>query len=142
MGKNKYIETPEKMWELFKEYRTHEKGSPILVKDWVGKDGDEVCREKETPLTMEGFECYLFEKEIIGDLGDYFSNKNNAYTDYSTICRAIRMSIRHDQIRGGMAQIYNPSITQRLNGLVDKTAADDTKEITIKVKYEKKDKPE
>jgi hypothetical protein len=134
----KNIETPERLWELFIEYRTHEKENPIKVKDWVGKDGDAVFREKETPLTIEGFECYLFENQIINDLGDYFSNKDGRYSDYTTICRAIRMAIRRDQIAGGMAGIYNPSITQRLNGLVDKTAADDTKEVTIKVKYDRK----
>ena len=29
--------------------------------------------------------------------------------------------IRNNQIEGGMAGIYNPSITQRLNGLVERT---------------------
>ena len=29
--------------------------------------------------------------------------------------------IRQDQIEGGMSGIYNPSITQRLNGLTDKS---------------------
>jgi hypothetical protein len=42
---------------------------------------------------------------------------------------------------GGMAGIYNPSITQRLNGLVDKIQEDGNKEVTIKVKYEKKETP-
>jgi hypothetical protein len=69
-------------------------------------------------------------------LGDYFSNRNDAYTDFSAICRAIKREIREDQISGGMAGIYNPSITQRLNGLVDKTQQDGSREVTIKVKYE------
>ena len=51
---------------------------------------------------------------------DYFSNKNNEYADYSNICSRIKEIIRVDQIDGGMAGIYNPSITQRLNGLVEK----------------------
>ena len=29
--------------------------------------------------------------------------------------------MRQDQIEGGMAGMYNPSITQRLNSLVEKT---------------------
>jgi hypothetical protein len=40
-----------------------------------------------------------------------------------------------------MAGIYNPSITQRLNGLVEKIQEDGNKEVTIKVKYEKKETP-
>lgn len=37
-----------------------------------------------------------------------------------------------------MSGIYNPSITQRLNGLVDKVQEDGTKEIVVKVKYDRK----
>lgn len=122
----KYIETPEKMWELFCAYRTKVKANPILVQDFVGKDGDEVSRKKERPLTLEGFELYCMDEDIIGDLGDYFSNKGNNYADYSTICSRIRKTIKDDQIGGGMAGIYNPSITQRLNGLTDKS------EVTVK----------
>lgn len=121
MGKNKYIETPDKLWEYFELYKKDTKSRPFLVKDWVGKDAVDVYREKERPLTIEGFECWLFDQKIIGDLGDYFSNKNNNYTDYSTICRAIKKAVRQDQIEGGMSGMYNPSITQRLNGLVEKT---------------------
>jgi len=120
MGRYKLIESPEKMWELFVAYKESTKNKPILVQDFVGKDGMEVRRERERPLTMEGFENYCFENDIINDLGDYFSNKDGKYSDFSTICRAIRRSIREDQISGGMAGIYNPSITQRLNGLTDK----------------------
>jgi hypothetical protein len=115
----KAIGTPEKLWELFEQYAKDTKGNPILVQDFVGKDGDEVYRKKERPLTIDGFECWLFEKGFIGDLSHYFANTNNSYTDYLTICHAIRKATRNDQINGGMAGIYNPSITQRLNGLVD-----------------------
>lgn len=117
--KPKYIETPEKMWELFEEYRTATKNNPILVQDFVGKDGNEVHRERERPLTMEGFQNYC--RRNVGCVHDYFANTNDAYSEYSSICRAIRNEIRQDQIEGGMASIYNPSITQRLNGLTEKT---------------------
>jgi hypothetical protein len=121
MGKNKYIETPEKMWEYFEAYRQKVKSNPILVQDFVGKDGDEVNRKKERPLTLEGFEVWCFENDIISDLSDYFENKQERYKEYVPICRTIRKTIRNDQIEGGMSGIYNPSITQRLNGLTDKS---------------------
>lgn len=120
MSKPKYIESPEKMWELFQEYKKATKANPIKVHDYVGRDGIEVFRLRERPLTMEGFENYVADKGVINDLGDYFSNKNGKYSDYSTICKRVKMAIRQDQIEGGMASIYNPSITQRLNGLTDK----------------------
>lgn len=118
MGKKKYIETPEKLYELFQQYKESVKSKPFKVKDWVGKDADEVQREKEKPLTMEGFECFI---PITETIHQYFCNQNNAYNEYVSICSRIKKEIREDQIAGGMAGIYNPSITQRLNGLVDKT---------------------
>lgn len=121
MGKNKYIETPEKMWELFCAYRTKVKANPILVQDFVGKDGDEVNRKKERPLTLEGFELYCMDEDIISDLSKYFANTDNKYSEYCAICSRIRKTIKDDQIGGGMAGIYNPSITQRLNGLTEST---------------------
>lgn len=121
MGKPKYIETPDKLWEYFEQYKKDTKSKPFLVKDWVGKDALDVYREKERPLTIEGFECWLFNQSIIGDLSHYFANTNEKYTEYLTICRAIKKAVRQDQIEGGMAGMYNPSITQRLNGLVEKT---------------------
>lgn len=133
MAKHKYIETPEKMWQLFLAYKEQLKANPIKVKDWVGKDGECVHREKERPATMEGFENYVEDQEVITDLGRYFANKNGVYDEYRTICSRIRRSIRQDQIEGGMVGIYNPSITQRLNGLVDKSETAGQHEITIKV---------
>ena len=44
-GKTKYIETPQKMWELFEAYKLEVKNNPMKVKDWVGKDDTEVKRE-------------------------------------------------------------------------------------------------
>lgn len=120
MPKHKYIESPERMWELFKEYERETKSTPFLVHDFVGKDAHDVRRERERCLTMEGFEEYVAERDIIQSLDQYFSNQEGLYDEYMGICSRIRRKIRRDQIEGGMAGIYNASITQRLNGLVDK----------------------
>jgi len=117
----KYIKTPERMWDLFLAYKVFCKKNPFIVTDWVGGMAKRVNRKKERPLTLEGFENYCFDTGVINDLGDYFSNKNNEYAVFSTICQRIRKIIREEQISGGMAGIYNPSITQRLNNLVEKT---------------------
>lgn len=120
VGRPKKIESPQKLWEHFVAYRNEIKGNPLLVHDFVGKFSDEVYRKKDRPLTLDGFENYCADQEIIEDLGDYFSNKDSRYIDFATICSRIKRVIRQDQIEGGMAGIYNPSVTQRLNGLVDK----------------------
>lgn len=139
MGRPRAIESPEKMWELFLAYKKATKAKPILVKDWVGAMATEVKREKERPLTFEGFECFVWDEGIAEGVEQYFSNRNERYNDFLDVCTRIRKAIRDDQIGGGMAGIYNPSITQRLNGLVEKVQEDGSKEVTIKVKYERKD---
>lgn len=118
--KPKYIPNPQIMWDLFNEYRDWAKSNPILIEDYVGKDAGRVMREKPRCLTFEGFENYVADKGVINDLGDYFANKRGAYSEFSAICSRIKRVIRQDQIEGGMAGIYNTSITQRLNNLVEK----------------------
>jgi len=117
----KYIETPEKLWDYFVNYKDDVKSNPIKKMVFVGKDGLKDYEERERPLTIDGFECWLADKGIIGDLSHYFANTDNKYSDYLTICSRIKKNVRNDQIEGGMANIYNPSITQRLNGLKEQT---------------------
>jgi hypothetical protein len=119
MGKHKTIEKPEQMWELFEAYKMSVIKNPILIQDYVGKDGCMVYRERQRPLTMEGFENYC--EDNICFVHQYFVNQEGRYGDYVNICSRIKRTIRQDQIEGGMASIYNPSITQRLNNLTEKT---------------------
>lgn len=121
-GHSKYIETPEVMWELFEAYRKEAKSKPFIVTDWVGGMGMQVDRKKERPLTMEGFSIFCYDK--IALVKDYIANREGRYDNYVNVCTRIKECIREDQIGGGMAGIYNPSITQRLNNLVEKTQTD------------------
>ena len=129
MAKKKYIETPEKMWELFEAYRKEVKDNPRFVYDFVGRDGIQVMKPLERPLTIEGFKNYCFEK--IGSIQHYWINFEEKYNEYQPICSRIKEQIRQDQIEGGMVGQYNPSITQRLNGLVDKQEVSDKREPRI-----------
>lgn len=121
MGRPKKIQSPEIMWELFQKYCIAAKEKPLKVHDFVGKDATEVYREKERPLTYEGFMNYLEDNGIITTPDHYFMNYEGRYADFIGVCSRIKRKIREDQIAGGMAGIYNPSITQRLNGLVDRS---------------------
>lgn len=121
MPKHKYIETPEKMWELFESYAKETKDNPRYKIEYVGKEGERVKTPLERPLTIEGFELWCAKNEIIMDLSQYFANTEQRYTEYQTICSRIRKAVRNDQIEGGMVGQYNASITQRLNGLKEQT---------------------
>jgi hypothetical protein len=135
--KKKYIETPEKLYELFQAYKDSRKPREIQKATAAG-----VKSEWHTPpLTMEGFENYC--EEVIGCVHQYFVNQDNAYTAYLNICSRIKRLIRQDQIEGGMVGQYNPSITQRLNGLTEKqdvtTGGEKLNELTIKIVTNKED---
>lgn len=121
MGKPKYIGTAEDMWNLFCEYVKLTKENPRFRTQFVGKDGNMVKEPLERPLTLEGFELFVSDKGIISNLSHYFINLDNRYSDYVAICSRIKKTIRRDQIEGGMVGQYNPSITQRLNGLKEST---------------------
>ena len=123
MAREKYIETPEKLWELFEKYKQEVKSNPTIVKDWVGKDAEPVYREKERPLTMVGFECFVMNNTKITypDLTDYFEGKIESYSNYLPISSRIRAEITNDQINGGMTMIYSQNLTARLNNLSDNT---------------------
>ena len=115
MSKHKYIETPEIMAQLFEDYKNECKTNPRKKHVFVGKDGTSDYELLERPLTIEGFRVYCYDK--IGCVKQYFDNPDKRYNEYITICSHIREVIRRDQIEGGMVGQYNPSITQRLNGL-------------------------
>lgn len=135
----KYIESPQKFWELFLAYKKEVKSNPVIVKDWVGKDAETVYREKEKPLTMVGFECFVLDHTEITypDLTVYFEGKVESYKDYFPISSRIRSEIKNDQITGGMTMIYSQNLTARLNNLVEKTedvTPQQPKKLVIKIK--------
>lgn len=114
----KYIETPEKLWELFEDYKKDVKNNPRYRTQFVGRDGNQALEPLERPLTFEGFKNFCYY--LVGCVNQYFDNADKRYNDYINICTRIKQEIRQDQIEGGMVGQYNPSITQRLNGLTEK----------------------
>lgn len=138
----KYIETPEALLKLFEDYKANLKEQS---KEWekiqyVGKDGFRAVDHMKVPMTMEGFRRFGHYNGVT--VKDYFDNReidgNKPYDNYSTICSRIKDEIRENQITGGLLGVYNPSITQRLNGLTEKVESNNTnnntnKNITVEV---------
>lgn len=116
VGRPRNLNSPDELLDLFDRYKQDTKGSPRYRAE-LTRDGLQQV-PLEVPLTMVGFYCYA--RRRVGEIADYFKNTNGAYNEFSPICRAIKEEIEQDQIEGGMVNIYNPSITQRLNGLTDK----------------------
>jgi len=135
----KYIESPEKMWELFLAYKKEVKDNPKIKKDWVGKDAEQVYREIERPVTMVGFECYVMNHTNITypDLTEYFEGKNESYKDYFPMSSRIKREIEDDLTTGGLTMLYSQNITSRMVGLVDKkedVTPQQPKKLIIKIK--------
>jgi len=84
---------------------------------YVGKDGKRVEEKTIVPMTMEGFRRYCYNN--YGCVNQYFDNKDGYFDEFVTICFRIKEEIRENQIIGGLSGFYNPSITQRLNGLAE-----------------------
>lgn len=118
MAKKKYIETPEILLELFEKYKKKVHENPRYNYQ-LDKTGKVVPVPLRVPLTMEGFKVFCYNE--IGSIKHYFENTDDSYREYLPICSRIKDEIRNDQIEGGMVGQYNASITQRLNGLAEKT---------------------
>lgn len=121
MAKHKYIETPDKLWELFEAYVLYEQKHPMYKTEYVGKDGEKVLTPLETPITFEGFECYLSANEIIEDLGHYAANTDGSYEPYRTIITRIRKNCYVHNFKGAAVGLFNPSLIARKLGLTDKS---------------------
>lgn len=113
--------TPESLWTYFVQYQKYAKENPKLRHDFVGKDADEVYRKLEIPLTMEGFQIFIWNQGLNGDLKDYLSNKNGAYDEFSPTIARIKIIIYEDKFSGASAGIFNHSIITRDLGLKDQT---------------------
>ena len=115
-----YVE-PEELKKAFDEYKENLKKQSYewLKVQYVGKDGDRVEEPQKVPYTFEGFKRFC--RLNYGEVEQYFTNQDNYYNDFIGICRAIKEEIRENQIIGGLLGFHNPSITQRLNNLTEKT---------------------
>lgn len=129
MAKKKYIETPEKMWELFEAYKKDVKDNPRFKIEYVGRNGDKVKTPIERPLTIEGFKTFCAYK--VGTIQHYWNNSEDAYGEYRTIVQRVREEIRAEQVDGGLTNQYNSNLTARVTGYADNIKSDATHNIKV-----------
>lgn len=117
MHPTRIFKTPDELeiaWKSYKDNLKQEASDWVKVQ-YVGKEGYRKEDEYKLPYTMEGFEVFCYNN--YGCVEQYFKNQDGYYEDFIPICSHIRKEIRSNQITGGLLGVYNPSITQRLNGL-------------------------
>tara|TARA_R110000782_G_scaffold17931_1_gene49807 strand:+ start:172 stop:606 length:435 start_codon:yes stop_codon:yes gene_type:complete len=121
MHPTRIFKTSDELEIVWKQYKTD---LSLQAKEWqkvqyVGKEGQRMSDDLKLPYTLEGFEVFCYQH--YGCVEQYFRNKDGYYDEFVAVCSYIRKEIRHNQILGGMMGVFNPSITQRLNSLVEKT---------------------
>lgn len=120
MHPTRIFKSPEELEKVWEEFKLDIENQS---KEWkkvffVGKDGRREEEPQKVPYTLEGFKRFC--RKDHGEVEQYFGNQDDLYIDFIGICSRIREEIKENQIIGGMLGHYNPSITQRLNGLADK----------------------
>lgn len=121
MGKHKYIETPERLEELFGEYLEWAKENCYKEQQWVGKDGNEVHKKIMKHISFEGFEGWLCENSVITDLGHYAANTDGAYDEYRTIIARIRKICKGRLLTAAISNVANGNVVSRYLGLKEST---------------------
>lgn len=117
--KPKYIETPEKLLELWDEFKAHVDNTPDKIQKATNK-GVQI-EVVDRPYTRQGFEAYVFRKYGF-NIHQYIDNWNDAYSAYLGVVTCIRREWEENQISGTMTGKYKaPNLTARLNGLTEKT---------------------
>jgi hypothetical protein len=129
--KQKYIKTPEYLWELFCNYVQHERGNPMFKVEYVGKEGDKVNTPLQVPITFEGFECWLADEGIIQDLGDYSKNDDNRYKTYASIITRIQNNCFAQNFKGAAVGLFNANLIAKKLGLVEKKQTELTGSINM-----------
>lgn len=133
-GRPRVFSTPEEMYQLACEYFQWCEDNPIIQKDWVGKDGDEVFREKPIPYTQDGFCLYLG----IDDDTFRLYGKDEKRKEFWGVYTYVMKTIKTQKFNGAAVGIFNASIIARDLGLVDKTQSEVDGKQEIVVTYKRK----
>ena len=115
MGKPEYIETPEKLWQLFEQYI--DSLETIKVPQSHVKLGVLYLDIKE-PMTMEGFKSFCSDMGLT--IKHYIDNTDNAYSDYRTIVMRIKDRIYKNNFSRAAAGLYKENLIAKQLGLAAK----------------------
>jgi len=119
MGLHKNIETPEILYDLFKQFKKWIVKNPIIEKVVHNKTGEIIDLEKQRPMTWERFDCFVNDLGIIQDLEDYRQNTDGRYEDFKGVVSRIRKEMYSNKFEGAAVNIFNSNIIARDLGLKD-----------------------
>ena len=117
MAKPRYIQTPEKLYELFESYSIDTKQRVRTVPKATNKGV--LYEEHVPPLTIDGFKTYANKQGT--DINRYWYNVDGTLNEYVSVVTRIKEEIRNDQVEGALVGQYQQNIVARLNNLTEKT---------------------
>lgn len=120
---NNYAMTEEELFIHFQAYIVETKSNPFLVMDFgMTKEGAQIVKmEKERPLSVDGFSVFLWERNIYRGFRNIVTNPDGIFDNLAEVVSYIREVIRRDQVEGGLAGVYNQTLTARLNNITEKS---------------------
>ncbi|MFI3306635.1 MAG: terminase small subunit [Rikenellaceae bacterium] len=110
------VYTPDELWAQYIAYEKKTKDIDKLVS--VNSKQGLINLPKERPLTIVGFCVFANISRMT-----FYRYENNG-DEFCYIYTRIRERIEADQTEGAMLEIYNPTITARMLGLVERHSAD------------------
>jgi hypothetical protein len=114
-GRAALFASPELLWDAACEYFGWCDENPWKEKDWVGKDADEVYREKTRPYTLAGLCVYC------GASRHWWNEfRKAASSDFLEVVTRVEEIIYQQKFEGATVGVFNANIISRDLGLVDK----------------------
>ena len=115
-GRDKIFSDPKILWDVACEYFQWCDDNPWQEQDWVGKDGDEVVKNRVRPYTLTGLCVYIdCDEKTLRNYGSKEENK-----DFFPVYTRIEQIIRTQKFEGAASGFFNANIIARDLGLTDK----------------------
>lgn len=119
VGQPRKIESPEKLWDMFLAYVQKTQENPWLKVEYVGQKAEKVIIPLAKPITMEGFECYLFNEIGVSGIDQYAANRDGRYPEYVSIIKQIRQNCFSQNFEGAAVGAFNANLIARKLGIKD-----------------------
>lgn len=119
-GRPPIFNSPDEMLLMFEEYKQWADANPVIKVECI-KSGDMAGKtfkvKLQRPYNIWGFARYCkCSRQAIQNYGS-----NDIHKEFFGIYESITTEMTEQNIAGGMNGTYNPSLTARINGIVDKT---------------------
>lgn len=129
-GVDKLFTEFKTLWEAACEYFQWCTENPIIEKDWVGKEGNEIEREHPRAFTMQGLCLYLGVNTVYFN---QFESRMESLSDeqkegFAQVIKAIRETCYNQKFTYAAVNLMNANLISRDLGMVDR------KDITTKDK--------